>query len=85
MPNPTISDNVAVALAALAERWRGAQASERANFPVYIAEFTAALGVDAPGPAGSGYQLEYPVRVVTPTGDETTHRIDLYKRGHFVM
>jgi len=83
--NPTLAERTAVALAALAERWRGAPASERANFPIYIAEFTAALGVDAPGPAGSGYQIEYPVRVVTPTGDETTHRIDLYKRGHFVL
>ena len=85
MPNPTLTESVAAALAALAERWRGAPASERANFPIYIAEFTAALGVDSPGPAGSGYQLEYPVRVVTATGDETTHRIDLYKRGHFVL
>ncbi|HEX6940917.1 MAG TPA: DNA methyltransferase, partial [Longimicrobiales bacterium] len=85
MPNPTLTEAVPAALAALAERWRGAQASERANFPIYIAELTAALGVDAPGPAGSGYQIEYPVRVVTPTGDETMHRIDLYKRGHFVM
>ncbi|HEX7120504.1 MAG TPA: DNA methyltransferase [Longimicrobiales bacterium] len=85
MPNPSVTESVEFRLAALAERWRGAKASERANFPVYIAELTAALGVDGPGPAGSGYQLEYPVHVVTPQGVETTHRIDLYKRGHFVL
>lgn len=85
MPNPTATKSTELKLAELAERWANAEASERANFPPYINELTAALDLDAPGPSGSGYQFEYPINVVTPQGVETTHWIDLYKRGYFVL
>jgi len=55
-------------LAALAERWANAPASERANAQVYLIELCEALGVERPGPAGSGYQFELPIRVVHPDG-----------------
>src|SRR5690554_830562 len=80
-----MTEDIGVRLAELAERWRGAPASERANFPAYLIEFVDALGVDRPGPASSGHQFECPVTVVTQQGLETTNFIDLYKRDHFVL
>lgn len=85
MSNPTMTDDVSLRLAELADKWRDAKASERANFQPYMMGLTAALGVEPPGPAGTGYQFELPISVVTPQGTETTNFIDLYKRGHFVL
>lgn len=70
-------------LAALAERWESAQAAERANFHPYLIELCEALGVERPGPAGSGYQFELPIKVITRDGVETTNFIDCYRREFF--
>jgi len=70
-------------LAALAERWVSAHAAERANFQSYLIELCEALGVERPGPAGSGYQFELPVKVITRDGVETTNFIDCYRRDFF--
>jgi hypothetical protein len=70
-------------LVALAERWASAQAAERANFQSYLIELCEALGVARPGPAGSGYQFELPVKVITRDGVETTNFIDCYRRDFF--
>ena len=72
-------------LAELVERWSAADPSERANYQLYISELCDALGVARPQPAGSGYQFEYPVKVVNRDGTETTNFIDLYRAGHFVL
>lgn len=85
MHHPTPTASVEFRLAELAERWSRASAGEKANAQLYLVELCDALGVARPMPAGSGYQFELPVRVVTPQGLETTHFIDLYKRGHFVL
>lgn len=85
MHHPTPTTSVEFRLAELAERWSRASAGEKANAQLYLVELCDALGVARPMPAGSGYQFELPVRVVTPQGLETTHFIDLYKRGHFVL
>ncbi|HTG50644.1 MAG TPA: type IIL restriction-modification enzyme MmeI, partial [Gemmatimonadales bacterium] len=72
-------------LAELAERWGNAPASERANAQVYLIELCEALGVERPGPAGSGYQFELPIRAVHPDGTESTNFVDLYKQGCFLL
>jgi hypothetical protein len=72
-------------LKALAEHWDGAPASERANFHSYLIQLCEALGVEAPRPAGTGYEFEYPVRVVNRDGSETVNFVDLYKQNHFVL
>ncbi|MDQ3522343.1 MAG: hypothetical protein M3434_08415, partial [Gemmatimonadota bacterium] len=72
-------------LATLTERWTGAKAAERANAQSYLIELCQALGVEPPRPAGSGYEFEFPVRVVNRDGTETTNFIDLYRAAHFAL
>lgn len=72
-------------LGELTERWAPARAAERANFQSYLIELCHALGVEPPRPAGSGYEFEYPVTVVSRDGTESVNFIDLYKEGHFVL
>ncbi len=74
-----------LALAALAGRWRHATASERANAQLFLAELCDALEVEKPRPAGTGYEFEYPVRIVHRDGSEAVNRIDLFKEGCFVL
>lgn len=73
------------ALKALAEKWTGAKAAERANAQSYLVELCEALGVDRPRPAGSGYEFELPIKVIARDGTEAQNFIDLYKEGHFLL
>jgi hypothetical protein len=75
----------AVKLAELNNRWSTAKAAERANFQLYITELCDAIAVPKPQPAGSGYEFELPVRVVTADGTTTTKFIDLVKEGCFLL
>jgi hypothetical protein len=75
----------AVALLALRDRWAGVPAAERANAQSYVSELCAALGVPAPQPAGSGYEFELPVKLITRDGTETQGFVDCYKAGHFIL
>lgn len=72
-------------LRALAERWATAKAAERANAQLYIVELCAALGVEAPRPAGSGYEFELPLKLIARDGTEAQGFVDCYKAGHFVL
>ena len=73
-------------LRALAAKWAGVPAGEQANAQSYLHDFTEALGVQTPQPRGSGYEFEYHVQVIDRrTGKDTTQRVDLYKRDHFVL
>lgn len=74
-----------VALVTLAERWSGARAAERANFQPYLIELCEALGVERPGPAGSGYEFELPVKVITRDGVEVSNFIDCYRANYFAI
>ena len=73
------------ALRALAERWAGAEAAERANFQTYLIELCEAIGVPHPGPAGSGYQFELPVKVITRDGVEVSNFLDCHRRDFFAI
>ncbi|HEY0971318.1 MAG TPA: DNA methyltransferase [Gemmatimonadales bacterium] len=89
-PTPTSLAAVPVAatlqaLNALAAKWAGAKAAERANAQSYLIELCDALGVERPRPAGSGYEFEFPIRVMTRDGGEAANYIDLYKENHFVL
>lgn len=74
-----------LSLRSLAEQWAGAKAAERANAQSYLIELSEALGVERPRPAGSGYEFEYPIRIVSREGAESTNFIDLYKANHFAL
>jgi hypothetical protein len=63
--------------------WSTAKAAERANFQLYITELCDAI--DVPKPAGTGYEFELPVRVVTADGTTTTKFIDLVTEESIVL
>ena len=77
------------ALDAFITRWRPAQAAEIANAQPFLIELAALLGVPGPepatkDPARDGYVFERPVDF-QDAADAGTGRIDLYKRGCFVL
>lgn len=73
-------------LRALHARWNNSDARERANAQPYLIELCHALGVDPPQPAGTGYEFEFPVRVIgRDDGVEACNFIDLYKEDCFVL
>jgi hypothetical protein len=73
---------------AFISRWTGSGGAERANYVMFLTEFCSILGVEPPHPAGSGNEAYVFERAVTfhhPDGSTSTGRIDLYKRGCFVL
>ncbi|MGV3577140.1 MAG: type IIL restriction-modification enzyme MmeI [Devosia sp.] len=72
-------------------RWQGQTGgAERANYALFLTELCAVLGVAPPQPASAEHQFNDYVfeRAVSfrEAGDKIGHgRIDLYKRGHFVL
>jgi len=74
---------------AFIERWRPAQAAELANAQPFLIELAALLGVPGPqpatkDPAHDAYVFERPV-AFQDAASAATGRIDLYKRGCFVL
>lgn len=75
---------------AFIERWRASEASERANFPLFASELCELLDVPRPDPAGANtetnaYVFERSVTFHYADGHTSNGRIDLYKRGCFVL
>lgn len=71
-------------------RWKGSAAAERANFQPFLSELCDLLDVPRPQPAQSAdslnvYVFERSVTFHNGDGSTSTGRIDLYKRGSFVM
>ena len=78
MPSREIEDFIA--------RWSAASPSERANAQLFLVELCDLLGVPRPDPKpGSGYAFEFPVTEHHPDGSTSEGRIDLYKRGAFLL
>ncbi|GLK80574.1 class I SAM-dependent DNA methyltransferase [Methylopila turkensis] len=79
------------AVEAFIERWRdrvGGQ--ERANYAMFLSELADALGVARPEPASAhaetnDYVFERVVEERGRAGETTRRRIDLYRRGCFVL
>lgn len=73
------------------ERWtRGEGGAERANYQLFLAELCDVIGVARPEPAGATQALNDYVfeRAVNPRASAPTvqpKRIDLYKRGAFIL
>ena len=75
---------------AFIKRWESSGASERANYQLFLTEFCAVLEVEPPQPAKpdedqNHYVFEKSVRFPNRDGSVSLGRIDLYKRGHFVL
>jgi hypothetical protein len=71
---------------AFISRWAKASPSERANSQLFLSELCDLLGVPHPDPSReNGYGFEFEVVQHHQDGTTTTGRIDLYKRGCFVL
>jgi hypothetical protein len=67
-------------------RWTAASSCERANSQLFLSELCDVLGVPRPeATPGNGYCFEFEVTQHHPDGSATTGRIDLHKRGCFVL
>ena len=75
-------------------RWTGSGGAERANYGLFLHELCALIGVTPPdpttdNPAQDAYVLERAVTFADgatgPTFRTSIGRIDLYKRGCFVL
>lgn len=72
-------------------RWRSNEGgAERANFPLFLTELTSLLGLPPPDPAdatheNNDYVFERAVTFKDEKGRSGHGRIDLYKRGCFVL
>jgi hypothetical protein len=71
------------------ERWQGSGANERANYVMFLTELCALLDLPQPEPArddgSTDYRFEYPVKLRDDDGKASTGRIDLYRKGAFVL
>ena len=71
------------------ERWSKSGGSERANYALFLTEFTEVLGVEKPLPAtdtgeSDHYRLERPVASHI-IGETSKKFIDFYRRGSFIL
>lgn len=71
-------------------RWQGSGGSERANYTLFLAELCRVLGVPEPEPTrvmedDNAYVFEKAVREEHADGSTSVKRIDLYRRGAFVL
>ena len=72
------------------DRWQQSGAAERANYQLFLSELCDVLGVARPEPTGpddakNAYVFERDVTFDHGDGTPSTGRIDLYKRGCFVL
>jgi hypothetical protein len=73
-----------------AARWQPSGGAERANYGLFLTDLCDLLGVPRPdattdSPAQDAYVLERAVTFDDGAGKKSTGRIDLYKRGCFVL
>jgi len=72
-------------------RWKESAAAERANCQLFLSELCDVLEVARPAPSKGGedeqnaYVFERGVTFHNPDGSTSNGRIDLYKRGCFVL
>ena len=71
-------------------QWEASGAAERANYQLFLTQLCDLLDVPEPEPtkpldADNAYVFERSVTFTESDGSHTTGRIDLYKRGAFVL
>lgn len=80
----------ALTVDAFIARWQRSAAAERANYQLFLTELCEILGVPQPQPtqadvAQNAYVFERDVEFDQGDGTKTIGRIDLYKRGCFIL
>ncbi|WP_462322241.1 type IIL restriction-modification enzyme MmeI, partial [Halochromatium sp.] len=90
--NAFSADHAATALAidAFLTRWQQAGGTELANYQLFLGELIALLNLPPPDPAGAdhsqnAYCFERHVNFYHADGTTSSGRIDLYRRGAFVL
>lgn len=67
-------------------KWAGVAASELSTSQSFLLDLCALLGVDAPhATAEQDYMFERPITFAHGDGSTSAGRIDLYRRGAFVL
>ncbi len=67
-------------------KWKDVRASELSTSQSFLIDLCALLGVDTPHPTPAmDYMFERSVTFVHGDGSASAGRIDLYRRGHFVL
>ncbi len=89
MPRPaaTLARDAPIIVDAFINRWSRTESAERTNAAPFLIELCDLLGLDRPEPAtGSRGAYRFERGVLHREDDrETTRRIDLYKRGCFIL
>lgn len=72
------------------QRWQGSGGAERANYVSFLTELCRVIGVPEPDPTRpddtlNAYVFEKTVQDQHEDGKATVRRIDLYRRGHFIL
>lgn len=71
---------------AFVSKWQGVTASELSTSQSFLIELSQLLGVDAPhATAEQDYMFERPITFAHGDGSSSAGRIDLYRRGAFVL
>ncbi len=79
------------AIDAFVARWQGREGGqERAKYAMFLTELCAVLGLPSPDPASAttdknDYAFGRVVKETTREGSVSARRIDLYKRGCFIL
>ena len=86
----TSDDGIGERIEAFLNRWQGVTGSEQANSQLFLAELCKALDLPEPEPASeasgdNAYVFERAIEEIEPTGAVRRRRIDLYRRGCFVL
>ena len=72
--------------AAFITRWQGVTASELSTAQSFVIDLCALLGVDKPHPTPTqDYMFERPITFAHGDGSTSAGRVDLYRRGAFVL
>src|SRR4051794_26331737 len=87
MPESAVSPNM---IQSFIQRWEDSGAAERANYQLFLSELCEILGAPRPEPTKpdhehNAYVFERAVTFHHGDGTTSTGRIDLYKRGCFVL
>jgi hypothetical protein len=79
-------DDGRAAAEAFVARWQGVTASELSTSQSFLIDLCALLGVEAPHPTPEqDYMFERPISFSHGDGSRSAGRIDLYRRGAFVL
>ena len=81
-----MTDTDVAAAEAFIARWQGVTASELSTSQSFLIDLCELLGVDRPHPTpGQDYMFERPLTFQHADGSTSPGRVDLYRRGAFVL